>query len=88
MARNTFIAIQSGGHFGEACVRAGYMTETDCAIIDWQQFMKFMNNNEVSRPVFVSPKYKVCVDLARELNESATQIYLEQDLAEWVANRA
>ena len=88
MENNTFIAIQSGGFFGEACVRAGYMTADDCAVIDYKSFMLFMNEGKVSKPVFVSPKYSVCIDAARALNESARAIELEHELAEWVNNRA
>lgn len=88
MKEKTFIAIQSGGYFGDACIRQGFMKSGESAVIEYSQFIKFMNLREVSRPVFVTPYYSVAVEVARDLNESASQIELERHLQEWVNARA
>jgi hypothetical protein len=72
----TWIAIQSGGYFGDACVAKGYMKSTDSAVIGYKQFMEFMNGSQVTMPVFVSPDYAVCISVAKELNDSASVIEL------------
>lgn len=87
MESKTYIAIQSGGYFGDACIRNNFMKSGESAVIEYGQFVKFMNHREVTRPLFVSPHYGVCVQVARDLNESASEIELERQLAEWVAAR-
>lgn len=88
MTEKTFIAIQQGGHFGNACIREGYITYNESCVIEYQQFIDFMNYNKVTRPVFVSRYYGVCVEVARDLNNSASEIELERHLKEWVNARA
>ena len=88
MEGKTYIAVQSGGYWGNACIKQGFMKSGDSCVIEYEQFQKFMNTGSVSRPMFVSQHYKACVDVARELNESARAIELERELAEWVNNRA
>ena len=88
MKSKTFVAIQSGGYFGDACIRVGYMKSGESAVIEYDQFIKFMNTRSVTRPVFVTPYYGVAVQVAKDLNESASEIELERHLAEWVDTRA
>lgn len=88
MEEKTYVAIQRGGHYSNACQRRYWMTVDDCAVIEYGQFIKFINTGEATQPVFVSPHYGVCRDVARELNESASAIHTQRELAEWVANRA
>jgi hypothetical protein len=70
----TYIAIQQGGYFGQACIRAGYMKADESCVIEFRQFTKFMNEGEITRPLFISTFYGVCVDVARKLNQSAFEI--------------
>ena len=88
MESKTFVAIQYGGYYGERCVANGYMKQGDAAVIEYKQFMKFMNENVVTRPVFVTPYYSVAVEVARDLNNSANEIELQRQLKEWVNSRA
>lgn len=88
MKSKTFIPIQSGGYFGDACIREGFMKSGESAVIEYDQFMKFMNTRQVTRPVFVTPYYGVAVEVARDLNDSANEIELQRHLAEWVNTRA
>jgi hypothetical protein len=88
MKSKTFIPIQSGGYFGDACIREGFMKSGESAVIEYDQFMKFMNTRSVTRPVFVTPYYGVAVEVARDLNDSANEIELQRHLAEWVNTRA
>jgi hypothetical protein len=66
-----YISIQSGGYFYDACLRKGFVDEGDSCVIEFRQFMKFMNDNEVTAPLFKSPSYSVCIDVAKQMNESA-----------------
>lgn len=84
MKDKTYIAIQSGGYFGQACIRAGYLKENQSCVIEYGQFVTFMNENRATRPMFVSDYYGVCVQVARDLNESASEIQLQEHLREWV----
>lgn len=88
MLDKTFIAIQSGGYFGNACIENGYMKSGDSAVIEYNQFIKFMNTRTVTQPIFVTPYYGVAVQVAKDLNASASEIELERHLAEWVNARA
>lgn len=76
----TYVAIQTGGLFNEACVREGYMKADDCAVIEMSQFMRFINDGEVSRPLFVSTQYSVCLETAEQLNDSARRVLLLKSL--------
>lgn len=83
MAREyTYIAIQSGGYYSDACIRKGYMKPSDCAVIEYSQFAKFMNEGQVTAPMFVSPEYGVCIQVARELNDSAGEAVLKEYIAQ------
>lgn len=83
MAREyTYIAIQSGGYYSDACIRKGYMTTGDCAVIEYSQFAKFMNEGEATRPMFTSVEYSVCIQVAKELNDSASQIAMKEYVAQ------
>lgn len=87
MQDKTFIAVQSGGYFGDACIKNGYMKSGESAVIEYDQFVKFMNARVVTKPMFVTPYYGVAVQVAKDLNESASEIELERHLAEWVNAR-
>lgn len=67
----TYIAIQSGGYYGEACVRMGYCNAGQSMVIEYRQFINFMNDNHVRRPIFVTDEYRLAIDMAKQLNESA-----------------
>lgn len=88
MKSKTFVAIQYGGYYGQRCAELGYMKQGECAVIEYGQFMRFINMNEITRPVFVTPYYSVAVEVARDLNESANEIELQRHLKEWVNSRA
>ena len=83
----TYIAVQSGGYWGDACQKAGFLKSGESCVIEYQQFQTFMNTGKVSQPMFASSHYKVCVEVAKELNESADEIEFRKHLAEWVNSR-
>ena len=64
------IALQSGGYFYDACLRIGYLKEGESCVIEYQQFVRYMNKQELTKPLFNSPSYEVCIKVAKELNES------------------
>jgi hypothetical protein len=70
----TYIAIQQGGYFGQACIKAGYMKADESCVIEFRQFTKFMNDGEITRPLFISSDYGVCITTAQKLNQSAFEI--------------
>jgi hypothetical protein len=72
----TYIAVQSGGYYAYYAKEEGFMKSGECAVIEHSQFIKFMNTRKVTRPMFVSPHYGVCIQVAKELNESASAIEL------------
>jgi hypothetical protein len=78
MSDNSFIACQSGGYYGDACIRKGWINSGQCFVIDWRMFQKFMNMGTVTRPIFISDSYKVCMDMAKQLNDTATEIQLKE----------
>jgi hypothetical protein len=78
MSDNSFIACQSGGYYGDACIRKGWINSGQCFVIDWRMFQKFMNSGIVTRPIFISDSYKVCMDMAKQLNDTATEIQLKE----------
>jgi len=78
MSDNSFIACQSGGYYGDACIREGWIHSGQCFVIDWRMFQKFMNAGIVTRPIFISDSYKVCMDMAKQLNDTATEIQLKE----------
>lgn len=71
MEKKTYIAIQRSGHYSNACQRRYWMTEKDCGVIEYGQFIKFLNEGEATQPVFISTDYKACLNKAQELNEKA-----------------
>lgn len=83
----TYVAIQYGGYYGQRCAELGYINVGECCVIEYSQFMRFMNQGEVTRPMFTSRQYGVCVEVARDLNESANEIELQRHLKEWVNAR-
>ena len=70
----TYIAIQQGGYFSEGCIRAGFMKAGDSCVIEFRQLAKFMNEGEITRPLFISSDYGVCISTAQKLNQSAFEI--------------
>ena len=78
MSDNSFIACQSGGYYGDACIRQGWIYSGQCFVIDWRMFQKFMNAGIVTRPIFISDSYKVCMDMAKQLNDTASEIQMEK----------
>lgn len=87
MKSKTFVAIQYGGYYGQACFERGYINAGDSCVIEYNQFAQFMNQGVVTRPVFTTPHYSVAVEVARDLNDSANEVELQQSLKEWVMNR-
>lgn len=67
----TYIAIQSGGYYGDACKQNGWLQAGQSCVIEYKQFTDFMNYRKVTQPMFVSDSYSACVQVAKELNESA-----------------
>ena len=67
----TYIAIQSGGLYGEAAQRHGWANAGQSMVIEFHQFMKFMNDGIVTQPIFVTDEYGIAIDMAKQLNESA-----------------
>ena len=78
MSDNSFIACQSGGYYGDACIRKGWINSGQCFVIDWRMFQKFMNGGIATRPIFISDSYKVCMDMAKQLNDTASEIQMEK----------
>jgi hypothetical protein len=66
-----YIALQSGGHYGEACQRKYWVTAGQSMVIEYGQFIKFMNDGEVTQPIFVTDEYTIAIDMAKQLNDSA-----------------
>ena len=71
MSNKTYIAVQSGGYWGDACQKAGFLKSGESCVIEYQQFQRFMNTGKASRPMFSSTHYSACVQVAKELNETA-----------------
>lgn len=67
----TFIALQSGGFYGEASRRMGYCNAEQSMVIEYKQFIDFMNEGTITKPIFVADEYGVAVNMAKQLNESA-----------------
>jgi len=67
----TYIAIQSGGFYGEAAQRHGWANAGQSMVIEFQQFTKFMNDGLVTQPIFVTDDYGIAIDMAKQLNDSA-----------------
>lgn len=66
-----YIAIQRSGHYSNACQRRYWMTQNDCGVIEYGQFIRFINEGEATPPIFISTDYKACLEKAQELNEKA-----------------
>lgn len=71
MATKNYIALQSGGYYGEAAQRNNYVKAGQSMVIEYQQFIRFMNDNVVTPPIFVTDDYGVAINIAKQLNESA-----------------
>ena len=84
---NSFIACQSGGYYGDACVSKGWISSGQCFVSDWKMFQKFMHAGIPTRPVFISDSYKLCIDLAKELNDSATEIQMKEMVEEYLKEK-
>jgi hypothetical protein len=67
----TYIAIQSGGYYGESAQRQGWVNAGQSMVIEFKQFTKFMNEGEVTKPMFVTDDYSIAIAMAKQLNESA-----------------
>ena len=66
-----YIALQSGGYYGEASQRMGYCNAGQSMVIEYRQFISFMNDGHVRKPIFVTDDYSVAIDMAKQLNDSA-----------------
>ena len=84
---NSYIACQSGGYYGDACVSKGWINSGQCMVIDWKMFQKFMNAGVPTRPVFISDSYKLCIEMAKELNDSATEIQMKEMVEEYIKEK-
>lgn len=84
MAEDSYVAIQSGGYYGTACVSKGFITEGQSCVVGYQQFLQFINGGEVTRPVFVSSLYTACLAVAGALNDSADEVAFRKFVAEQV----
>jgi hypothetical protein len=71
MKEFNYIALQSGGHYGNACQQKYWVTGGQSMVIEYGQFIKFMNDGEVTKPIFVTDEYSLAIDMAKQLNESA-----------------
>lgn len=80
---NSFIACQSGGYYGDSCVSKGWVKSGQCFVIDWKMFQKFMNFGVSTMPIFISDSYKLCIDMAKELNDSASHIEMQKMVEEY-----
>lgn len=70
MEQLTYIALQTGGYYYDACIRKGFCNPGESCVVEYKQFMKYVNKNEVSRPIFTSLDYKECLDVARKMQEA------------------
>jgi hypothetical protein len=71
MREFNYIALQSGGYYGEAAQRHDWVNAGQSMVIEYQQFIKFMNDGVVTQPIFVTDEYSLAIDMAKQLNESA-----------------
>jgi len=81
---DTWIAIQSGGYYGNACISKGFMAECQSCVVGYKQFLTFINDGEPTRPIFISSLYTVCIAVAGALNDSASEISFKKFIAEQV----
>jgi hypothetical protein len=84
---NSFIACQSGGYYGDSCLSKGWINSGQSFVIDWRMFQKFMNAGVATRPVFISDSYKLCIEMAKELNNSATEIQMKEMVEEYIKEK-
>ena len=84
---NSFIACQSGGYYGDSCFSKGWIKSGQSFVIDWRMFQKFMNAGVSTRPVFISDSYKLCIEMAKELNNSATEIQMKEMVEEYIKEK-
>jgi hypothetical protein len=66
-----YIALQSGGYYGEACQRRGWVNAGQSMVIEYKQFIRFMNDNMATKPIFITDEYSIAIDMAKQLNDSA-----------------
>ena len=66
--------MQSGGYYGEAAQRLGYVKAGQSYVISFKQFTDYMNDGIVTTPVFVTDNYGVAIDTCRQLNDSIRDI--------------
>ena len=68
-----YITLQEGGYYNEACRERGWIKSGQSCVIEYSQFQNFMNDNEVTTPIFVGDTYASCIKVANELNEEASK---------------
>ncbi len=66
---NSFVCLQPSGHYGEALRYKGLLKIGQSFVIDYKSFIRFANNGEVSKPVFVSDNYADAIAEAKRLND-------------------
>jgi len=80
---NSYIACQSGGYYGDACVSKGWIKTGQCFVISWRMFQDFMNTGVATVPVFISDSYTIAIDAAKELNDSASHLQMKKMVEEY-----
>ena len=84
---NSFIACQSGGYYGDACVSKGWIKSGQCFVISWKMFQKFMNTGVATTPVFISDSYNIAIDAAKELNDSASHLQMQKVVEQYLKEK-
>ena len=78
---NSYIALQSGGYYGERCISKGWIKEGQSFVVSYIQFIDYMNKDVITAPIFISDSYGVCIEASKALNESASHIEMKKYLS-------
>lgn len=69
----SWITVNPGSYYQEACFRKGYCKPTQYLVVDFQKWLNWYSNDEpeskVPYPAFVSDTYVTALSVANELNQ-------------------
>lgn len=63
-----YIAVQSGGLYGDSCRAKDWIKSGESFVIEYRQFEKFINGGGTTPPLFVFASYADALAKAKELN--------------------
>jgi hypothetical protein len=82
---NTYITINTGSLYHDACLRAGLTTSDKHLVIGFEEWLKWYNEQRFSdsfitppTPVFKGDTYEIAKQVADELNESAEELHAKK----------